>query len=71
MGKSDSVHAPVNFCDVCGDVGSLMCNRCETASYCSKDHQRQHWNDHVAECRSFKIKESPEAGQYVYEFLYI
>lgn len=46
----DNLSAPAR-CANCGSVGpTKRCSRCQSASYCSKDCQRQHWKSHKSVC---------------------
>ena len=38
------------ICLVCQDPFSSHCARCGIASYCSRDHQKAHWNTHKLLC---------------------
>ncbi len=43
---------PARACAVCAAGGKLMkCSRCESAWYCSVDHQRQHYSIHRPDCK--------------------
>uniref|UniRef100_A0A336MVI7 CSON007919 protein n=1 Tax=Culicoides sonorensis TaxID=179676 RepID=A0A336MVI7_CULSO len=44
---------------------SLTCSGCKTATYCSVDHQKQHWKNHKIECRPFEIREDKVLGRYL------
>ncbi|KAF1794441.1 Zinc finger, MYND-type [Phytophthora cactorum] len=38
-------------CPICGKSESLRrCGSCKRVNYCSREHQRQHWKAHRAEC---------------------
>ena len=49
----------------CGKRGDLTCGGCQEARYCSKEHQRQDWTLHKAQCRPFKVVRSPEVGRHL------
>ncbi|KAE9103480.1 hypothetical protein PF010_g13724 [Phytophthora fragariae] len=53
-------------CPICGKTESLKhCASCKRVSYCSREHQRQHWKVHRAECthrpKQSSDKSSPSA----------
>jgi len=37
-------------CSVCVKQTTLVCNRCKTARYCSRECQRKHWSAHKPTC---------------------
>ncbi|CAN0564232.1 unnamed protein product, partial [Laminaria digitata] len=37
----------------------FRCQRCRTAFYCSRSHQRQHWGRHRGECVEGKGEPPP------------
>ena len=40
-------------CELCGMYGNLLlCSGCRSSWYCSKEHQKTHWNIHRDTCRS-------------------
>ncbi|KZW02052.1 hypothetical protein EXIGLDRAFT_760274 [Exidia glandulosa HHB12029] len=42
-------------CGVCGTtVNTRKCTGCGTLAYCSKEHQKAHWQEHKALCNSIK-----------------
>jgi hypothetical protein len=45
-----------SFCDYChAQIGYYVCGRCETAIYCSHEHQEAHWNkQHKKDCENFR-----------------
>ncbi|KFD52815.1 hypothetical protein M513_06306 [Trichuris suis] len=46
------------LCEVCGIFAPNFCGKCQSVHYCSKEHQRLHWNvGHKQECSGSK-KES-------------
>ncbi|KAG6615238.1 Egl nine 1 [Phytophthora cinnamomi] len=48
-------------CPVCGKSESLKrCSSCKSVSYCSREHQRQHWKVHRAECTYQSKQAQPE-----------
>ncbi|RLN96914.1 hypothetical protein BBJ28_00003374 [Nothophytophthora sp. Chile5] len=48
-------------CPICGTAESLRrCGACKRVSYCSREHQRQHWKKHRAECA--RPSEKPESA---------
>lgn len=48
-------HLGVNFCAFCGIVASSKCAACSLVAYCSKEHQKAHWNKHKKECISYEV----------------
>ena len=39
-----------SICDLCGCRAPNRCSSCQTASYCSRSHQKQHWKTHKLVC---------------------
>ncbi|KAF9068694.1 hypothetical protein BDP27DRAFT_1223743 [Rhodocollybia butyracea] len=39
-------------CRVCGTKTTLLCSRCHTACYCSREHIVEDWRRHKAECQA-------------------
>ncbi|CAG7785355.1 unnamed protein product [Allacma fusca] len=54
----------LSVCPVCGEKATKICTACQSVAYCSKEHQREDWSQHQKICRPYKIRESPEVGQY-------
>lgn len=51
---ADNLSGPAR-CTNCGSVGpTKRCSRCQSANYCSKDCQRQHWKIHKVICNEEK-----------------
>ncbi|CAH1164666.1 unnamed protein product [Phyllotreta striolata] len=50
-------------CAECGAPSELKCSACKLASYCSKEHQKQHWKNHKTACRPFEIQVDPLIGK--------
>lgn len=50
-------------CGQCGAAASLRCGGCSVVHYCSKEHQRQHWATHKAQCWPFTLVTSPDVGR--------
>lgn len=40
----------------CSQPGTKTCSRCKKVSYCSKEHQREHWKVHKKVCGKAKKK---------------
>lgn len=52
-------------CAMCGVPAARRCANCRAAAYCSKAHQRAHWNDgHKAACRPYAVVASAELGRH-------
>ena len=49
----------------CDKRGTLTCGGCQEARYCSKEHQREHWKVHRAQCRPFKVVRAPGVGRHL------
>uniref|UniRef100_A0A8C5MKS8 hypoxia-inducible factor-proline dioxygenase n=1 Tax=Leptobrachium leishanense TaxID=445787 RepID=A0A8C5MKS8_9ANUR len=48
------------YCELCGKMENLLlCGRCRSSFYCSKEHQRQDWKKHKLLCQGTK---KPETG---------
>jgi hypothetical protein len=45
----------INCCAFCGVVASNKCAACSLVVYCSKEHQKAHWNKHKKECISYEV----------------
>ncbi|MPC31881.1 SET domain-containing protein SmydA-8-like [Portunus trituberculatus] len=52
-------------CGQCGGEASLRCGGCSAVHYCSKDHQRQHWSAHKAQCWPFTLTTDPGTGRHL------
>eukprot|EP00004_Rigifila_ramosa_P027570 TRINITY_DN9033_c0_g1_i1.p1 TRINITY_DN9033_c0_g1~~TRINITY_DN9033_c0_g1_i1.p1 ORF type:complete len:169 (-),score=28.29 TRINITY_DN9033_c0_g1_i1:45-551(-) len=35
----------------CGKEGANQCSGCKSVFYCGKDHQKEHWSRHKADCK--------------------
>ncbi|XP_045622293.2 SET domain-containing protein SmydA-8, partial [Procambarus clarkii] len=55
----------VGQCAVCGCAASQRCGKCHLTAYCSKEHQKEHWNTHRAHCSPYRVCESEELGRYL------
>lgn len=54
-----------NTCAVCGSAAVQCCANCRAVRYCSKAHQRVHWNGgHKAACRPFRVVSSSVLGRH-------
>ena len=43
--------APDCFLSSASSSSLLLCGGCKSISYCSKEHQKQHWKDHKPNCK--------------------
>jgi prefoldin subunit 4 len=50
--------APKRLCPVCEAPGTKLCAGCSQVGYCSKEHQREHWKVHKAQCSQNHLKKS-------------
>ena len=43
------------LCSNCSKEGGTLskCSACKRASYCSKECQKQHWNEHKKTCKKY------------------
>ncbi|XP_068597128.1 egl nine homolog 1 [Brachionichthys hirsutus] len=49
------------YCELCGKMENLLkCGRCRSSSYCSKEHQKQHWKKHKLMCKEADKARPPE-----------
>ncbi|BES87956.1 Set and mynd domain containing [Nesidiocoris tenuis] len=53
------------ICPVCKKEGAHLCSACKLVSYCSKEHQKEHWPTHKAQCQPFNMKHSSDLGRYL------
>ncbi|CAB0010471.1 unnamed protein product [Nesidiocoris tenuis] len=53
------------ICPVCKKEGAHLCSACKLVSYCSKEHQKEHWPTHKAQCQPFNMKHSLDLGRYL------
>ena len=52
-------------CELCGMYGNLLlCSGCRSSWYCSKEHQKSHWNHHREKCRSISSSAGQQIGGY-------
>lgn len=49
-------------CSICDKPGSKVCGACELAFYCSKEHQKQDWHRHKANCCKYEIIKHGDLG---------
>lgn len=54
-----------SFCPICNNPASNICSGCLSISYCSVEHQKEHWKIHSIECKIFTIKSNEKYGRYV------
>ncbi|XP_075213241.1 SET domain-containing protein SmydA-8-like [Lycorma delicatula] len=52
-------------CAVCNEKAPHMCSVCRAVSYCSKEHQKQHWKQHKLICNSYEVKLNNQLGRYL------
>ncbi|KAF2344675.1 Zinc finger MYND-type [Trinorchestia longiramus] len=53
------------LCAVCGVGATHRCGRCHMTPYCSREHQRQHWQQHKALCAPYTVKENAVLGRHL------
>ncbi|KAG8038723.1 hypothetical protein G9C98_000278 [Cotesia typhae] len=51
-------------CMVCGKPAEQKCSACKSAYYCSREHQKLHWKEHVKKCKLFRISEDEKVGRH-------
>ncbi|KAH0534345.1 SET domain-containing protein SmydA-8-like [Cotesia glomerata] len=51
-------------CMVCGKPAEQKCSACKIAYYCSREHQKIHWKEHVKKCKLFRISEDDKVGRH-------
>ncbi|CAG9774107.1 unnamed protein product [Ceutorhynchus assimilis] len=52
-------------CEQCKQPSTQKCSKCKLVFYCSADHQKEHWNEHKNNCRSYEICSNIELGRYL------
>lgn len=52
-------------CAVCHAVATQYCSSCHSVFYCCREHQKQHWKIHKAECPPYKLNVSEQLGCHV------
>lgn len=53
-------------CPICNKAADKLCSACRTVSYCSAEHQKQHWKkEHKHNCRVWAVKTNDIMGRYV------
>ncbi|CAG7733321.1 unnamed protein product [Allacma fusca] len=52
-----------SVCAFCGARASRRCASCNSVSYCSGEHQKEHWNVHQQTCPKFKIIHGSNLGK--------
>ncbi|XP_018323957.1 SET domain-containing protein SmydA-8-like [Agrilus planipennis] len=50
-------------CAECNEPAELMCSACKLVSYCSKEHQKEHWKTHKSLCKPFEIQTTSDKGK--------
>jgi len=53
------------LCAICGIKAPHQCSGCRAVSYCSRDHQKDHWKEHKLSCHPFKVEWSLELGHHL------
>lgn len=43
-------------CEVCGKPAEQKCSACKSVFYCSREHQKNHWKEHMKNCKAFKVR---------------
>lgn len=46
----------INVCPVCQKPAEQKCSACRSVFYCSREHQKRHWKEHIKQCKSFKVQ---------------
>ena len=55
IAEIDDVQADNCYCPCCGKPATLLCTRCRTQRYCSKECQKSHWiKSHKRQCKSLE-----------------
>lgn len=61
-----NINGTINTCPVCKKTASKICSGCRSVSYCSVEHQKQHWKkEHKHSCRMWAVKTNDVMGRYV------
>lgn len=56
----------ISTCPICNKLADKLCSACRSVSYCSVEHQKQHWKkEHKNNCRIWTVKTSDVMGRYV------
>ncbi|XP_034111151.1 SET domain-containing protein SmydA-8 [Drosophila albomicans] len=55
----------MNPCAVCETPTKNNCSNCNQVSYCSVQHQKQHWKAHKPNCHPFKIAHNELLGRHL------
>lgn len=63
--ESVEVSSGGTVCAQCQQPAELKCSGCKLVTYCSKEHQKQHWKTHKTLCRPFEVQTSPELGRHL------
>ncbi|XP_046657352.1 SET domain-containing protein SmydA-8-like [Daphnia pulicaria] len=53
-------------CAVCHAEASQICGGCGEISYCSKEHQKEHWLVHKSLCKPYKIVHDEKFGRCIF-----
>ena len=52
-------------CPICKKTALSRCGGCNKVAYCSREHQRQDWKGHKANCSLWKVAHSSELGHHL------
>ncbi|XP_063228985.1 SET domain-containing protein SmydA-8 [Bacillus rossius redtenbacheri] len=52
-------------CAVCLAPATQCCSSCRATFYCHRDHQRQHWKAHKAECAPYRVEADEALGRHL------
>lgn len=42
-------------CVICNIDASLKCQGCQSVTYCSVEHQKNHWKSHKNDCKPYEV----------------
>ena len=43
---------PQGDCAICDKLAKSFCSGCKHVFYCTREHQKQHWNSHKEDCKT-------------------
>lgn len=53
-----------NVCVTCGKTENLfLCSKCNSVSYCGREHQKQDWNNHKKTCKKLRETEKTKESK--------